>query len=431
MDSSFFIAKKLAFSGDKSFTRVIVSIAIAGLAISTAVMILSSAIITGFKKEINAKIFGFWGHIHVSDSGITRNFELRPIDISQPYFQKLMVLGQVEYFEPVRIFGFPLENYQRQRFTKGGVKTVNPYIIMPCLLETKKDMMAGLFKGVGKNYDWSAMQRFMTEGRGLGVEAPANGIVISRIIARKLKINSGDKIIVSFVKEQVKLRRVLEVTGIYNTGLEEYDERFILGDANLLQEILNWLPTEYSGIEIFANHFADAQVLNDYIYTQILPSNIYSETISEKFPNIFEWLKLQDINERIILQLMGIVAIINLVTVLLILILERTRMVGIMKSLGADNWMVRRIFLYHASYILIWGLVIGNLLGLGIAWVQKSTGIIKLDENNYYLDVAPIHIDWMQIGIINMLAFLACVLTLIIPSLVIKKITPVSALRFD
>ncbi len=194
---------------------------------------------------------------------------------------------------------------------------------------------------------------------------------------------------------------------------------------------MGWEANQFSGLEVFAAPNTDIPALNEYIYAEILPSSMYCETIFEKFPNIFEWLNLQDINERVILQLMGLVAIINLTTVLLILILERTRMVGVLKALGASNWSIRKVFLYHAAYILITGLVAGNALGLGIAWLQKTTGWIKLDETNYYLSVAPIHIDFWQIVLINLIAFLACMITLVLPSYIVSRITPVKALRFS
>lgn len=428
---SFFIAGRLASYREKSFTGVILGIAVVSLAISTAVMIMSSAIITGFKEEIHAKIFGFWGHIHVSDAGVTRNFDLRPLDINGQYYRELKQLNGVSYSKPMSIMGYEIPALLKEYQTNGGITTVNPYIIMPCLLENKKDIMAGLFKGLADDFDWSSMQRFMVEGRGLMPADSTTGVVISKIIANKLSVKSGGKLVVSFVKDNVKIKRVVNIRGIYNTGLEEYDERFIIGSAGLLRSILGWSETQYSGIELFANDVKDVPIINEFIYAEILPSQLYSETIFEKFPSIFEWLNLQDINERVILQLMGLVAMINLTTVILILIMERTRMVGLLKALGADNWTIRKVFLYHAAYILIIGLTTGNVLGLSLAFLQQKTGFVKLDEANYYLSVAPISIDVMQIILINVIAFAVCMITLILPSVVVSRIRPVKALRFN
>ena len=429
-NTSFFIASRLALSGGKSFTRVILGIAAAGLALSTAVMILSAAIITGFKNEIHGKIFGFWGHIHVYDAGVTRNFDLRPVTVTTDFLRKLSDVKSVEYTAPMKVLGFEFANHSSTYTTQGGVKSIHPYIIMPCLLENKKDLLAGLFKGIANDYDWENMKRFMVEGKGLLPGDTSASIVISKIISKKLQVKPGDKLIVSFVRDNSKVRRALKIAGIYNTGLEEYDKRFILGRASMLRSILGWQDDQYSGIEIFAENVSDIKVLNDFIYSEVLPRNLYAEPIFEKFPGIFEWLTFQDINESVILQLMALVAMINLTTVVLILILERTRMVGVLKALGANNWMIRKVFLFYAAYILVFGLLIGNLLGLGLAYIQKATGLITLDEASYYLSVAPIHVDFWQVLLINLGAFIVCMITLILPSFVVTRIRPVNALRF-
>ncbi len=394
-------------------------------------MILAGAIIRGFKNEINAKIFGFWGHIHISDSNINRDFELRPINTSTAYFSKIKEIKYITTQVPESYFGFALEGKYKDQQSKGGIKSLHPYIVMPCLVETKKDMLAGLFKGVNEEYNWQEMKRFIIDGTTPNFQDSVNQILVSKIIAQKLNLKTGSKLIVTFIKNRAKLKRVFMVSGIYNTGLEEYDERFILGNSVLIQDILQWAKNDYSGIEVFVDDIDDIALINEYIYANVLPSDLYSETIQEKFPNIFEWLKLQDINEKIILLLMAIVALINLITVLLILILERTKMVGILKSIGASSWLIRKIFVYHASYIMILGMLIGNILGLGIAYIQKFTGFIKLDENNYYLDTAPIDINYMHVAEINVSAFIICFLTLLLPSILVAKIKPVDALKFD
>ena len=430
-DTSFFIATRLALTGDKSFTRIILAIAIVGLAISTAVMILSSAIISGFKNEVHEKIFGFWGHVHISDAGVTRNFDLRPMDVSPALISKLKAVKTDDFVRSDEGMDSDIKAIFQSREGHAAVAQVYPYIIMPCLLENKKDLLAGLFKGLSEDFNWDNLQRFMVAGNPPSKDQLQTQIVISKIIANKLSLKVGDRLIVSFVKDNARLRRALTISGIYNTGLEEYDERFVLGSSELLRSVLGWDANQYSGLELFATPDTDIPALNEYIYAEILPSSMYCETIFEKFPNIFEWLNMQDINERVILQLMGLVAIINLTTVLLILILERTRMVGVLKALGASNWTIRKIFLYHAAYILLLGLLAGNALGLGIAWLQKTTGWIKLDETNYYLSVAPIHINFWQIVLINLIAFLACMITMVLPSYIVSRITPVKALRFS
>ncbi|HMS68552.1 MAG TPA: FtsX-like permease family protein, partial [Saprospiraceae bacterium] len=249
--------------------------------------------------------------------------------------------------------------------------------------------------------------------------------------ADKLQIKVGKEVIVSFVKNKNKVRRKLKVVGIFNTGLEEYDKRFVLGNMNQLRALLEWNENQVAGIEVFLDDIRDSEIITDYIYNSILPSNIYAETIQQKFPSIFEWLKLQDINEKVILQLMGIVAVINMMTVLLILILERTHMVGILKSLGSTNWQVQKIFLYQASVIILFGQLLGNVIGLGLAFLQKTYKFIKLDEENYYLDTAPIYLDWQTVLWINFGAFIFILLFLVLPTFIINRIKPISALRFN
>ena len=200
---------------------------------------------------------------------------------------------------------------------------------------------------------------------------------------------------------------------------------------NQLRALLEWNENQVAGIEVFLDDIRDSEIITDYIYNSILPSNLYAETIQQKFPSIFEWLKLQDINEKVILQLMGIVAVINMMTVLLILILERTHMVGILKSLGSTNWQVQKIFLYQASVIILFGQLLGNVIGLGLAFLQKTYKFIKLDEENYYLDTAPIYLDWQTVLWINFGAFIFILLFLVLPTFIINRIKPISALRFN
>ena len=227
------------------------------------------------------------------------------------------------------------------------------------------------------------------------------------------------------------MRRAFQIKNIYKTGLEEYDKRFGIVDIKKLQEILGWNVNEVQGMEVVLNDVRDLDVISEYVYYEILPQQLYAESIRSKFPSIFEWLSLQDINETIILQLMVLVAIINMITVLLILILERTQMIGILKSLGMNNWQVRKIFIYNAGYIIFYGLIIGNILGLGIALLQKHFNFIKLDEANYYLDTAPIEINWMALILLNVGTFVVTLITLVLPTMLITRIAPVKALRFD
>lgn len=433
MNFSHFIALRIAFTKEKSFTKVIIRIAMATIAISMMVMILTTAVTRGFKKEITEKIFGFWGHIHITDSNISRVFEVVPIDGSLPVFDDIRDISQVEYETETSFLGLPFGKKTRIVRTEGGVQGVYPYIVLPGLITTKENIHGILVKGLDNNYRWSKMTDFLEEGRWLqfSKESMEPEIILSRNVAQKLGLQLGQRLILSFVKNNVQWKRRFTIVGIYNTGLEEYDKRMALLDINVLREVLGWQPNEVQGMEVVLDDIRDMDILADYIYYENVPDQLYVETIRSKFPSIFEWLNLQTVNEQVITNLMILVGLINMATVLLILVLERTRMIGILKSLGAGQWQIRKIFLYHAAYIILSGLIIGNILGFGIAILQKTFGFIKLDENNYYLDTAPIHIDIWSILWLNTGTFVVTLLFLVLPSFLVTRISPLKAIRFE
>ncbi len=433
MNIEHFIAKRIAVTNTGSFTKVIIRIAMAAIAVSLTVMILTTAIISGFKQEISDKIFGFWGHIHVTDSNINRNFELIPISKDEKFYDEIRDIKQLEYQAEAKILGFALKDKVVDKKTYSGVKGVHPYIILPGLLSSKRNFHGVLLKGVDEAYDWTKMEAFIKDGKRITYlpDSSSADILVSKNIADKMLISTGDKVVLSFIRDNQQIKKRFQVCGIYNTGLEEYDKRFGIVDIKKLQEILGWNVNEVQGMEVVLNDVRDLDVISEYVYYEILPQQLYAESIRSKFPSIFEWLSLQDINETIILQLMVLVAIINMITVLLILILERTQMIGILKSLGMNNWQVRKIFIYNAGYIIFYGLIIGNILGLGIALLQKHFNFIKLDEANYYLDTAPIEINWMALILLNVGTFVVTLITLVLPTMLITRITPVKALRFD
>ena len=433
MNIEHFIAKRIAVTNTGSFTKVIIRIAMAAIAVSLTVMILTTAIISGFKQEISDKIFGFWGHFHVTDSNINRNFELIPISKDEKFYDEIRDIKQLEYQAEAKILGFALKDNVVDKKTYSGVKGVHPYIILPGLLSSKRNFHGVLLKGVDEAYDWTKMEAFIKDGKRITYlpDTSSADILVSKNIADKMLISTGDKVVLSFIRDNQQIKKRFQVCGIYNTGLEEYDKRFGIVDIKKLQEILGWNVNEVQGMEVVLNDVRDLDVISEYVYYEILPQQLYAESIRSKFPSIFEWLSLQDINETIILQLMVLVAIINMITVLLILILERTQMIGILKSLGMNNWQVRKIFIYNAGYIIFYGLIIGNILGLGIALLQKHFNFIKLDEANYYLDTAPIEINWMALILLNVGTFVVTLITLVLPTMLITRITPVKALRFD
>ncbi|MEM1319504.1 MAG: FtsX-like permease family protein [Bacteroidota bacterium] len=432
MNLEYFIARKVAVAGKQSFSRLIIRIAIVAIALSVTVMIVATALITGFKNQISSKIFGFWGHIHIMSSKVNQTFEAAPISIKQDFYPHIDTISSVRYPGNYSFLGYEFEDYVVEKRSKGGVSHIQAFAHMPGIIKTKKEIEGIILKGIGKDYKWENLQNYLIEGDFIPLKdsLASRKIIISEQTANRLNVKLEDKFIVHFVNEGEQLRRRFEVGGIYKTGLEEYDRKFALVDIRQIQQLLDWDETEVGGFEVFIDNIDDLDPLNEHIYIEEIPNDMYSQTIRDKFPSIFEWLALQDINEVVIMGLMLIVSIINMVTALMILILERTNMIGVLKALGQTNWGVRKIFLYHAGYIICIGLLIGNLVGLLLCYLQQRFQIIRLSEADYYLSVAPIEINFWTILMLNLGTLVITILFLIIPSYLVTQITPVKAMRF-
>lgn len=430
MNFPYFIARRVAASGQPTFSRLILRIAVAAVAISVAVMIIATSLIAGFKEQISRKVFGFWGHIHITDTNIGRTvLESSPISRDQPFYPSLDTLGTIPYQAMRQVFGQELLRTDR---TAGGVRHIQVFAFHAGVIKAEDAIEGILLKGVGPDFDWAFLAEYIKEGRAISLPdaKPSREILISRQTADRLRVGVGDRFTVHVPGQGDMLKRRFEVAGIYRTGLEEYDRRFALVDIRQIQQLKGWSPDQVSGFEVFVDDVQDVEVLADYIYSELLPQGLYAETIREKLPEIFDWLDLQDINELVILSLMQLVAIINMITALLILILERTNMIGTLKALGGTNWQIRRVFLYYAAYIIILGLFWGNLIGLGLCFLQQQFGFITLDETNYYLSVAPIKFRWGTILLLNLGTLLLTLLFLVLPSWLVSRIDPVKAIRF-
>jgi lipoprotein-releasing system permease protein len=434
MNSSYFIARRVAASGQQSFSRLIIRIGVVAIALSVAVMICANALIAGFKKEISSKIFGFWGHIHITDTDINRSLlEAYPINKDQPFYTTLDTIEQIEYPAREQWLG---KEVIRMRKSKGGIRNIQTFAIKPGIIEAgkkkDKEIEGIILKGVGEDFDWEFMDRYIKRGQRLSRpdSAASRDILISQQTADRLQVDTGDSFIIHFVEKGEQLQRRFFVSGVYRTGLEEYDLKFALVDIRQIQQLLGWKENQVSGFEVFIDDIDDLIPLAEYIYFEELPNDLYAETIREKLPEIFDWLDLQDINEIVILSLMVIVAIINMITALLILILERTNMIGILKALGTSNWGVRKIFIYYAGFIILVGLFWGNLIGVGLCVLQDQFEFIQLSEENYYLSTAPISLKFLPVLLINVGTLLITLAFLILPSYLVTSISPVKAIRF-
>ena len=430
MNFEYFIANKVAAAGQQSFSRLIIRIAVVAVTLSIAVMITAMALIAGFKKEISSKIFGFWGHIHITDANLNRSLiDVHPITLNQDFYPNLSEVGPVPYTETRSLLGF---EYQQQRFTKGGIKHIQGVAMNPGIIKAKNEIEGIILKGVGTDFDWTFMNEYLVEGEA--IEFPdstiSTDILISQQTSRRLRVGVGDNFRVYFPERGELLVRRFKIKGIYKTGLEEYDQKFAIVDIRCIQQLLKWSENEVSGFEVILDDVADLAILTDHIYYDQIPNELYANPINEKLPEIFEWLALQDVNEVVILALMVIVAIINMITALMILILERTNMIGILKALGTSNWSIRKIFLYYAAYIIGIGLLWGNIIGIGLCLLQKHFKFIQLSEANYYISVAPIHLNYGSILLLNLFTLLIILIFLILPSYLVTTISPVKAIRF-
>ncbi|MBK8921017.1 MAG: ABC transporter permease [Saprospirales bacterium] len=432
MHLPFFIARRLALSGKQNFSRFILRIAIVAVALSVAVMIATTALISGFKSEISRKIFEFWEHIHISDTAYSLSFEPHPIEIGQAFYPALDTVRQVAYNAPETLLGVGTGR-EKTDYSRGGIRHIQAFAHKPGIIRTKTAMDGILLKGIGADFDWSNLKPYLLEGRPIGVadSAPTRDMIISRQTADRLQVAVGDKFVVHFVKENAQLRRLFQVCGIYKTGLEEYDRKFALCDIRVVQELLGWDEGQVAGFEVWLEDIRDLDLYNAYIYDEVLPPDLLCVSIRDKFPAIFEWLQLQDYNEVVILSLMLAVAIVNMITALLVLVLERTTLIGVLKALGETNGRIRQIFLYYAAVITLTGIFWGNLLGVGFCILQDKFHIIGLNEADYYLSYAPVQLTWFPWLLINLGTLAVTLFFLLLPSFVVSKISPVRAIRFE
>lgn len=405
MNVAYFFARRMAFNSGGSFSKFIIRLAMVAVACSVAVMVVTTAVVNGFQQEISRKTFAFWGHIHISNLDLNNSYEdIHPISTKQDFYPSL---GE-----------------------QPGIKYIQVYARKAAIAKTNDEIEGLMLKGVGKDFNWAEINAFMVAGKRLSMPdtVPSNDILISQTTARRLKLKVGDKLTVYFVDKPPRVRR-FDIAGIYNTGLAEYDEQYALIDIRQIQRLNNWKPDEVGGFEVFINDVSQLDTLTNQIYYTI-PNQLNAESMKEVNPNLFQWLDLQNMNKHVLLTLMTIMAIINMITTLLILILDRTNMIGILKALGANNWTIQKIFLYNAAYIILLGVLIGNAIGLGICWLQKTFHIIQLPPESYYLSVAPVDIDWTMLLLINFGTLAICVLALLIPSLLIARVNVIKAIRF-
>ena len=414
MNTEIFIARKLILSKDnrKSISRSILNIAIFGISLGLAVMIVAMAVVTGFKNEITRKVVGFAAHIQILNFDSNISYETQPINSQQEFLSELRENPSIA---SVQVFA-----------TKAGI------------IKTKSDIQGVVLKGVGPGYDWGFLQDYLREGEILSLSdsARSNKVLISRHIASLLKLSLNDDFLMYFIQDPPRWRR-FTVAGIFETSLEEFDKVFIFGDIRHIQKLNDWSEEQVSGLEVNLTTFSELDRQTSHVINTVGfgfeedGSRLKVINVHEKYPQIFDWLNLQDMNVLIILILMLVVAGFNMVSGLLILILDRTNMIGILKALGSPNVSIRKIFMYQSGFLILRGLFWGNIIGIGICLLQKYTGIMELDQSSYYLNTVPVNLNALHVIVLNLGTALAIIGMLIIPSMIISRISPARAIRFE
>lgn len=373
-------------------------------------MIITLAFVNGFQEKVADKIFGFWGHIRVQkyETGKSLISEELPLTKNKAVENSLAKAP--------------------------GVLSYQSFATKSAVLESNTEIEGVLIKGIEKNENHTALKKFLVAGRWMEFADSlySKETIVSDAVAKQLQIKLNDTIKVHFVSTNAdaqKTYRKLVVVGFYHTGIDEYDKLFMIADINLIRRINNWEPNQIGGYEVFVDQYQNVDAISSGL-SNALPSEWMSKSIREIYPNIFDWLDIQDVNRNVVFIVMGIVALINLITCLLILMLERTNMIGLLKSMGATNWTIQKIFIVYASFITLAGVGFGLIIGVGICLLQQATGFITLDEASYYITVAPIKMIWWQVAAVCVGTSVVCFISLFLPTLLIPKVSPVKAIEF-
>lgn len=414
MKAEFFIAKRITFSRgtNRNFSAPIVNISVAGIALGLAVMIISMAVVTGFRNEVSSKVTGFSADIQISNFDANNSFETQPINSNEVPIDSIRQLD--------------------------GVVHIQPYIVKSGIIKTQDNIQAIALKGIDSEYDWSFLHSHIVAGDTFAIvdTVKSNRIFLSSYIANLLHLGVGDKLSVYFVQDPPRVRPFI-ISGLFKTSIEDFDHVFAFVDMRHLQKVNDWQSDQITGFEITIDDFSRLDELSDSIFfiagnnfTQG-GANVKVTNIKERYPQIFDWLNLQDMNVWVILALMLAVAGFNMISGLLILILEKTNMIGMLKAIGYNNWNIQKIFLIQSFFLITKGLAWGNIIGIGLCLLQQQFAIIPLDEASYYMSTVPINMQIAHIVALNIGTLAITMLIMLLPSLLISHISPAKAIKFN
>jgi len=401
MNIALYLAKKIQHTKNQTFSSIIIKVGTASIAIAVSVLILSFFILLGFKNTIKKKLFSQTSHIQVNKITLNRSFEEATMTNNLVFFNKTIKLPEV--------------------------KSANKVALKSVILKSEEEISGVILKGIDKNYDWEEFGQNIVEGRKLKAEGQ-NEILISRKIASELQLKLNQDLLVYFIQNPPRARK-LKIVGIYDTNVEELDQVYVLTNLSMIQKINNWQNGEFGHYEIFIKDINQMDTVKNKLFN-IFPQEFEVLKVTEILPQFFDWFSLLDRNIVMVIGLIIIVAAFNMISVLLIMIMERTPMIGLLKAIGTQNYQIRNIFLANSSKIILWGLLWGNIIGLGLSFLQWKYKLMKLDATNYYMNFVPIEWNWLVVLIVNIGAFVVVLAISYLPSLIIRRISPVEALKY-
>lgn len=406
LNLSYFISKRISKAEKGSFSSTIHTISVVSISLGLATMIVAFLILFGFKREIREKLVSFGAHFQISQFTLSNAVDHDPISINNVFAKEV---GEYDFIDHVQ-----------------------KYAYKPGLLRTPEEVYGVLLKGVAEDFDLDRFKQNMVEGRFIQFadSGYSSETVISRKIANALQLSVGSDVIIMFIQSDQTRYRRLQVAGIYDTGMEEFDDRIILGDLALIQRMNQWPDTLVGGLEVYVKDFNKLDKAEEVLFDEV-GYNLYVEKITDAYMEVFDWLSLINQNVYIFLTIILFIACFNMVSALLILIMERTQMIGVLKALGADNRQIRRIFINNGLFLVLKGLFWGNIVGIGFGVLQERFKIFPLDPENYYMSFVPIDWNWFTIAGLNLLTLTIVGAAMMIPTVIISRINPIRSIRFD